>query len=787
MQNFVPSFHFVNPQEKLLASWCWDAVQWCWYQSNNRSLLWGKNVNEVNGYSSGDFSMEPFRRMYKSEQKKLDAQNENNQRYITAQSPINLLDISSSIGFVPLPLIPTKLNSAISVVHKIPVEVTATALDPLAAEKKKEDLLFLKNKPALEADLQELADQMQIGKVDLGNTKHSSVPFSNSPYGLDLAEPDELQVFVDLLYNLAVEAAFETVEQEFWDIKHGSQIKLLEIRDQLKFGVSCHRAFQSSMTELPDIEYEYPGTVDTPYSDLPDFSDNSHRFIHKRVTVMELFNYFSDEICNEETLYNIINGKEFGYCACNGGSNVIPEKDFSSFKINLVYCEIKSIDYVGVAPINKKSKFNYVVTEGEEAKKCTNKVWGQNTYGFWWLQNTRYFYGIHRLGFSHRTVGLESYQNFSTNIYKSQQKSAVELSIGENKKAQIADIKMQHAIIKSLPAGKYIDLKYLRNALSGLVKEENNQYTLQSLIELAFEQNIMVGDTEGFEGKNDGQLKPLQEIAGGVKSEVIGYMQIIADASQKISQFTGINDQLTGQSQNPEGLIGLEKLRINASINALNYVNEAIENQYQKLFTNWSSIIQAAVEKGGKAKEAIVNLIGAKKVSLIDALDELPLHTMGIKVTIRQREEERQEFREELNRLKINGVINTVDIYMLDAISNPKDKMALLAVKYKQWQKREAKKRAEDMANQQAMIKAQGENQVAATREKIGGEIQKIYAQGDTSSKILQLAAQLGFQDKQMDFLGKRALQQERGADQTNKAVQTLQTKAQLEAQKPLE
>lgn len=778
--SFIPSFHFAPPESKLSNNWCWDAVTWCWYNTSNRNLLHGKDLVEIEGYATGNFSMTPFKRMYKSQRKAMDAAG-GNRDGIDSRDDINTV----GVGFVPLPLIPNKLNSATAIIQKIPVDISATAVDPLAAKKKNEDLTFLKNKPKLEQDLQDIADQMQIGKVDLGTTKHSAVPFSDSPYGLDLNEPDELQVFVDLLYNLAVEAAFETVLQQFWEIKNGMQGKLLEIKDQLKFGVSCHKVFTSSITSLPDYKYTHPGAMETPYSELPDYGDNTHRFQRERVTVMELFNYFGDEICNEETLANIINAKEVGYCACNG-LGIQNEKNFSSFKVDLVYCEIKSVDYVGIAPLNKKSKFNYVVSEDDTEEKCSNKIWGQNTYCFWWLRNTKYFFGIHRLGFSHRTVGQESYQNFSTNIYKSQEKSAVELSIGENKKAQIADIKMQHAIIKSLPAGKYLNLKFLRSALGGL-SDENDKYTIQDLINLAMEQNWFIGDTEGFEGKNDGQLKPFEDIPGGIKSELVGYMQVIADANTKISQFTGINEQLTGQSANPDGLIGLQKLLINSSINALYYINEAIEQQMQKLFTSWATIIKDAVEKGGKAKDAIINLIGSKKVSLIDALDDLPLHTIGIKISIAQREEERQKFREELNRLKQLQVINTVDEYMLESVSNPKDRMALLAVKYKQWEKKQEKIRQEQAANQQQIVQQQGANQQAAVASKVDGDIKKIYAQGDVSSKILELANQLGIQASQLDGVIKKALQQDRGNSQLDKSIKTLQAKSNLENQKPFE
>lgn len=57
----------------------------------------------------------------------------------------------------------------------------------------------------------------------------------------------------------------------------------------------------------------------------------------------------------------------------------------------------------------------------------------------------------------------------------------------------------------------------------------------------------MMGDTEGFEGKNDGQFKPVFDLPGGLKSEVGGYLNIIFAANENISRITGINQQLTGQ------------------------------------------------------------------------------------------------------------------------------------------------------------------------------------------------------------------------------------------------
>ena len=719
MSNFIPSFHFVNPSEKMKAPWCMQVVNHHVKGFTYQNLLQRKNVAEIEEFSSGYINMNRFKKMFKSIKKSMDTGMKNVDGSIN-ENLVNNAD-KTGLSWEPLALIPQKLNSAHANIQKIPIEVSCIAQDGIAMKKKKEDIEFLKNKPLIEEDLQDIADQLQIGKVDIGTTKHSSTKFSEAPMGLDLNDQDEENVFSKLLYSLSVEIANEKALQQFYTLKKGSQVKGLEIMDQLKYGVSVNRAFSSSMTGLPDLEYLYPGDVETPESRLPDKSDNTHRIINKMITVMELFNYFGDEICDEDKLNEIINGKKTGYCDCNSLS-IQDSKNWGTFKIHLKYVEVKTIDWVGV--INKKKSKRGVKIFTTDESECTGKIWAQNTYGFWWLVNTQHCFGIKRLPFSHRTKGQESYQNFSTNIYKSQEKSAVELSIGENKKAQIADIKLEYALIMSLPAGKYIDLRFLRSALSGL-KEENNQWTQQMLIDLAFEKNIFIGDTTDFEGKNDGQLKPFIDMPGGLKSEIAGYISTILNADRNISNFTGINEQLTGQSPNPDMLVGLQKLLINSGLNAIYYANEAIQAQYSSLFNLWANYLQGAIEAGGKTKQAIIDMIGMDDVNLLDGLDETPLHNLTIKVLVGQREIERQMYSQELDRLKKLGVLNAGDEYILSGIDNPKERFAYMAIKEKKFQKKQDQIRQEQFANQQQLIQQQGKNMMQVKAAEGEADIKK--------------------------------------------------------------
>lgn len=309
MTNFIPSYHLnIAPQDKSKVEWALQVINSNISNCRNYNLLWNKNIIDIEGFASGNFSLDFAKRIFKSEAKRLKEFQINN-----PNNPNNLnLNNETAIGvdYTCTDLLSEKLNSATAIIQKIPVEISCVATDPLAIEKKQSDVNFLKNKPAVEEDLQEVADRLNLGKVDLGSTKNSAVEFSDSPFGLDLTNPEELDVFVNLIYSLKIETAFETALQYFYELKKIINIKLLEIKDQLKYGVSVHKAFMNDLTGLPDAEYKYPGNIEVPFSSMPDYSDISHIIDYEMVTPLQMFDRFASEIGSEDDLYNIINASK---------------------------------------------------------------------------------------------------------------------------------------------------------------------------------------------------------------------------------------------------------------------------------------------------------------------------------------------------------------------------------------------------------------------------------------------------------------------------------------------
>ena len=174
---FIPAFHFDKASTKLTPEWCDKVVQYYIHENHLINLLANKDIDEIEGYANGTYSMKPFKKMFKSLREQMKKQ-VNYQNFKKDQ--LDAMD-TTGINWDRVALIPPKLNSAIATTQKIPIEAAVKCTDPLAQKKKKEDLEFLKNKASMESELQPLYDSMNLGKAEMGPTKHSSVPYNSLP------------------------------------------------------------------------------------------------------------------------------------------------------------------------------------------------------------------------------------------------------------------------------------------------------------------------------------------------------------------------------------------------------------------------------------------------------------------------------------------------------------------------------------------------------------------------------------------------------------------------------
>jgi hypothetical protein len=789
LKTYLPAQHFVRPEEKLTKEWAIEMSRYYYYHGNMVSLLHGKDVSRIELFAEGNQPMDEFRKMYKNSTKKKATTIEDENGLATVIN-VEREDVTG-IDWDPLDLLNQPLNSAISLIHKQPIEVEATAIDGLAITKKKNDRDLIRTKAKNEKIMAPISQQLGMSGF-ISGPQNAAIP--EAPQGLDMDDPEEQDLYFDMFYKFRPESCFETGISQLSDIQNVKAMEENEIRDQFYFGVSCHRGLVSDTTGLPYLHpYIHPKDIYVPaWARNKMFDDIDVWYQLCSYTVAEFYDAFGKEIGDENDLKVVLNTWYQGPTTpspVDSAGNV----DWG-YKVQLYYFECKSVDCMTYNEYVTKSgkRVTRFAEDGKEA------IYGQNTYAWYWCpgsdradgkqqqaKNSKTgkvegIFKLQRLGGFERKAGQEYKSSFSIRIYRSQRKSAVESCIGHIKMAQRAYIKMQHAIIRSKPPGEYVDLRFMRNAFEGL-RGTDAAYTMKELLALFFHNNIYIGDSQDLppEAMNG---KPFVPIPGGISKELEGYLNVITNSIQMIGKITGINEQLTGSSANPAGLVGLQKLLINSSINALHYVTEAMIQQYTGLYNHFGWLMLAILKKGGEPAKALKAMIGERKVSILESIEEMTAHQFGIRIAIGQAEELRASLKEKLNFMMQNKLITAGNALLVERCENPKDGIAyLLLMERKQVRAEKEKQEADRQAMIQAeKIKQEGNAQLA--QMDIQGKMAIIQAQAEADARLAQLAHTLQLDTGYLQGMQKKQLQDERNTAQLYKLLAGINAKVDAQA-----
>lgn len=794
------SNHLIDPKDKTV-EWAATVMNELYYYGGADSLLDGKDPTLIRAFANGSQPVGRYKKMFRRLSKPTEQQQQPDGWMATSNLP-GARDLAG-ISWEPISFLNQPLNSARAVIEKAPIYVKCTAIDPLAKNQKEQDLEFIQNRPAYDQLLQQFSVMM--------GTPIAPPPAPNNATGIDISnfqldpmKQDELNFYISLYYKLRPESAFEEVLLALAYTLDLRKVRDLESRDHFLYGVSTNQAIFSSMTGLPTVKYLYPGNVYTPPSELPDYDDQTFRYISTNVNASELMDRIGAELDPEELA--VIFDTQYELTGKKGKWSELDDKsrEKRTATVPLIYMEFKSWDAINFHK-KKNSRIGYTINEVVDynynlqysnnhpekdkrgkAKLATeeeyvNKRYIQQTYtGYWIPCYGDYVYKYKKLEGSRREAGKESLSPWSINIWKSQEKSPVELCIPIIDDAQKAAYKMQHCIIMSRPKGMYVDTKYMRQAVQNLVNTDM-ALTMQDVFQMLTESNIFLGDSEGIDPLElQSGSRPYYEIPGGVGDEIRGYLLVINDAIQKIARITGINDALTGQTPNVDALVGIQKLTLQAGINSLYYVQTAIKNQTEKVFRTWAHQVQHILKnKESKSAKAIESILSSYKIDVIRDLYTIPMHQFGIMVENAPDEQEQAELNMILLELYRTGSLTGSDYVTLRRVFNYKDAQQLMALRES---KNKEERKAEAAAGQQAamqMKQMDTQAKLASDQMKSQTEIQKTITQGEIDKWLAQYGLQADLVRQQSQTIGKQGLQRERIAGQLEKANRQGQKAAQ--------
>jgi hypothetical protein len=177
---------------------------------------------------------------------------------------------------------------------------------------------------------------------------------------------------------------------------------------------------------------------------------------------------------------------------------------------------------------------------------------------------------------------------------------------------------------------------------------------------------------------------------------------------------TGINEARDGSTPDPDALVGVQKLAAANSNTATRHVLDAILDVTQKLAECTSLRIADVLEYSDMAEEFAMQ-IGKYKVSLLDEIKNLYLHSFGIFLEVAPDEEERQRLENDISIALQRDQISIDD--KIDIMNMRNLKLASEMLKLRKQEKAEKDQQYEQQKMQmQAQINAQSAQQAAEAR-----------------------------------------------------------------------
>jgi hypothetical protein len=606
-----------------------------------------------------------------------------------------------------VPIIPKFRDIVVNGMMDRVATVKAYAQDGMAAEQR--------------SSYQEMLEADMIARDVLMMTKEQ---FGVDAFNVDpetLPKNDqELSLHMQLNYKPAIEIAEEEAIDTVFDMNKFPQLKRRLAGDQVDLGL-CVAKHRFSHGEGIKLEYVDPSEWVHSYTEDPNYEDCYYFGEVKQIHITELKKInpnLTDEELNHikkttsmwSTEYSVMRSYNDSF-ADSEVVNVL----FFNYKTdkNFVWKE-KILDNGGKRVISRDDSFN-PPADGEAMFRRVEKkidVWYDGVLVLGTDQLIKWEMCTNMV--RPESAFQKAYPGYiaaAPKMYKGSIESLVRRMRKYADQIQIIHLKLQQVVSKVVPDGIYIDA----DGLTEIDLGDGGSYSPQKALQMYFQTGSVIGRSYTQDGEYNHAKIPIQEInhnSGHNKIQsLINYynynMQMIRDV-------TGINEARDGSTPDPDALVGVQKLAAANSNTATRHVLDAILDVTQKLAECTSLRIADVLEYSDMSEEFAMQ-IGKYKVSLLDEIKNLYLHSFGVFLEVAPDEEERQRLENDISIALQRDQISIDD--KIDIMNMRNLKLASEMLKLRKQEKAEKDQQYEQQKMQmQAQINAQSAQQAAEAR-----------------------------------------------------------------------
>ena len=296
------------------------------------------------------------------------------------------------------------------------------------------------------------------------------------------------------------------------------------------------------------------------------------------------------------------------------------------------------------------------------------------------------------------------YKIFAPNYYEGYVTSLMAQMIPSLDSLQHYELKIQETLSKPFPDGVIVDHKSLREVANNM-----KDMKPMDVLELAMQTGVILTDSGTGHYGAGSSYKPVTSLGQG-DGQIGKYIQLISQELITLERVIGINQVTAAGTLSPEVGKGVAEIQQQASDVALDYLYKGKEYIFSELCKS-IAILNIQAEKYGLSKD--VRYKGISK------------HTYDIKISVRPTDAEWNQFYQEAQQSKANGIITESDMAMLRMITNLKQARTYLSiVDRRRRQEAQQAKQADIQANTQAQQQSNAQTHANAVElEQLKGQL----------------------------------------------------------------
>ena len=642
-----------------------------------------------------------------------------------------------NLDWKPVPIIPKFVDIVVNGIAAKKYDLKAYSQDPFSLKQRTDYVGGIFR----DMQAQDYLNKVQeVTGLDLYASDASKLPQSK----------EELEVHMQLNYKQAVEIAEEEAINNTLAFNKYDLTKKRMVEDIVTIGIGAVKT-SFNKSEGVVIDYVDPANLVYSYTNDPNFEDIYYVGEIKSMTLAEIkkrFPYLTDEELQKMTKYP---GRD-GYIANPNYDNDLVQILFFEYKtfIDQVF-KIKRTESGLEKVIEKPDYFNPPPSDNFDRVSRSIEVLfsGAKVMGVPQMLEWKLAENMTRPNGNITKVNM-NYALCAPNLYQGRIESLVSRCTSFADMIQLTSLKLQQVIQRMVPDGVFVDVDGLAEVDLG----NGTNYNPQEALNMYFQTGSIVGRSLTQDGDPNRGKVPIQELqSSSANGKIASLINTYQYYLQMIRDVTGLNEARDGSMPDPNALVGLQKMAANASNIATKHILDS--SLYITLRTCENVSLRIADALGFElTKEALMQSISLTNARNLEEMATLHLYEFGIYLELEPEEEEKAMLEQ-----NIQVALQSGQIYLEDAIDIREVKNLTLANQILKYRRKE--KQAQDQAQQQQMIKAQGEAQQQASEAAAMQEVQKQEALANTEIQIEQAKSQFEIQRMEQEALIKKQLMAE--------------------------